>query len=127
MNWSSRKKKKFVVLIKETNDFDKIINFLMNSCYSKIGIFVKLMREASVKWKNWSDFKVQHSMQLRGEIGRRRDTILELTGKIQELQNEINCMNDSRRYSDAESASSGHSQITSQPVFSHLLQILVEC
>ena len=25
-----------------------------------------------------------------------RDTILELTGKIQELQNELNCMNDSR-------------------------------
>ena len=27
-----------------------------------------------------------------------RDTILELTGKIQELQNEINCMNDSRNF-----------------------------
>ena len=27
---SSRKKKKFVVLIKETNDFDKIINVFMN-------------------------------------------------------------------------------------------------
>ena len=31
-----------------------------------------------------------------------RDTILELTGKIQELQNEINCMNDSRDFQDAE-------------------------
>ena len=28
-----------------------------------------------------------------------QDTILELTGKIQELQNEINCMNDSKRFS----------------------------
>ena len=27
-----------------------------------------------------------------------RDTVLELTGKIQELQNEINCMNDSRDF-----------------------------
>ena len=27
-----------------------------------------------------------------------RDTILELTGKIQELQNEVNCMNDSRDF-----------------------------
>ena len=27
-----------------------------------------------------------------------RDTILELTGKIQELQNEIKCMNDSRDF-----------------------------
>ena len=32
-----------------------------------------------------------------------RDTILQLTGKIEELQNEINCMNDSRDFQDAES------------------------
>ena len=31
-----------------------------------------------------------------------RDTILELTGKIQELQNEINCMNDSIDFKDDE-------------------------
>ena len=46
-----------------------------------------------------------------------RDTILELTGKIQELQNEINCMNDSRDFQDAESVRSGQSHVTSQPVF----------
>ena len=46
-----------------------------------------------------------------------RDTILELIGKIQELQNEINCMNDSRDFQDAESVRSGHSHVTSQPVF----------
>ena len=46
-----------------------------------------------------------------------RDTILELTGKMQELQNEINCMNDSRDFQDAESVRSGHSHVTSQPVF----------
>ena len=45
-----------------------------------------------------------------------RDTILELTGKIQELQNEINCMNVSRDFQDAESVRSGHSHVTSQPV-----------
>ena len=45
-----------------------------------------------------------------------RDTILELTGKIQELQNEINCMNDSRNFQDAESVRSGHSHVTSRPV-----------
>ena len=27
-----------------------------------------------------------------------RDTILELTARIQELQNEVNCMNDSRDF-----------------------------
>ena len=45
-----------------------------------------------------------------------RDTILELTGKIEELQNEINCMNDSRDFQDAESVRSGHSHVASQPV-----------
>ena len=45
-----------------------------------------------------------------------QDTILELTGKIQELQNEINCMNDSRDFQDAESVRSAHSHVASQPV-----------
>ena len=44
-----------------------------------------------------------------------RDTILELTGKNQELQNEINCTNDSRDFQDAESVRSGQSHVTSQP------------
>ena len=46
-----------------------------------------------------------------------RDTILELTGKIQELQNEINCMNDSRDFQGAGSVRSGQPHATSQPVF----------
>ena len=45
-----------------------------------------------------------------------QDTILELSGKIQELQNEINCMNDSRDFQDAESVRSANSHVTSQPV-----------
>ena len=45
-----------------------------------------------------------------------QDTILELTGKIQELQNEINCMNDSKEFQDAESVRSGNSHVTSQLV-----------
>ena len=43
-----------------------------------------------------------------------RDTILELIGKIQELQNEVNRMNDSRDFQDAESARSGNSHVASQ-------------
>ena len=46
-----------------------------------------------------------------------RDTILELTAKIQELQNEINCMNDSRDFQDAESVRSGLAHVPSQPAF----------
>ena len=54
-------------------------------------------------------------------VARRRlvedqDTILELVGKIQDLKNEINCMNDSKDFRDAESVRSGNSHITSRPV-----------
>ena len=45
-----------------------------------------------------------------------RDIILELTGKIQEFQNEVNCMNDLRDFQDAESVRSVQSHVTSQPV-----------
>ena len=45
-----------------------------------------------------------------------QNTLLELSGRIQELQNEINCMNDSRDFQDAESVRSGHSHVTCQPV-----------
>ena len=45
-----------------------------------------------------------------------QDTILELTGKIQELQNEVNCMNDSTDFQDADSIRSGQSHVTSQLV-----------
>ena len=56
------------------------------------------------------------------EFWRRRlidnqDTIHELTARIQELQNEVNCMNDSRDFKDAKSARSGQSHVTSQPLF----------
>ena len=45
-----------------------------------------------------------------------RDTILELTDKIQELRNENNCMIDSIDFQAAESVRSGHSHVASQPV-----------
>ena len=55
-------------------------------------------------------------------VARRRlvedqDTMLELTGQMHEMQNEINCKNDSRDFQDTESVRSGHSHVTSQPVF----------
>ena len=54
------------------------------------------------------------------EFSRRRsienqDTIQELTARIQELQNEVNCMNDTRDFKDAESVRSGLTHVPSQP------------
>ena len=43
--------------------------------------------------------------------------IMELSGRLRELQNEVNCMNDSRDFRDAESICSGNSHVTSPPGF----------
>ena len=40
---------------------------------------------------------------------------MELRAKIQELQNVVNCMNDSRDFKDAESVRGGPSHVPSQP------------
>ena len=56
-----------------------------------------------------------------------QDTILELTGKIQELQNEINCMNDSRDFQDAEQYALDYPTFPVNLCLSHLFKILVEC
>ena len=45
-----------------------------------------------------------------------QNTILEFSGRVQELQNEVNCMNDSKDFQDAESVRNGNSHVTSRPV-----------
>ena len=44
-----------------------------------------------------------------------QNTVLELSGRVQELQNEVNCTNDSKDFQDAESIRSGNSHVTSRP------------
>ena len=41
-----------------------------------------------------------------------QNTFLELSGRVQELQNEVNCMNDFKDFQDAESVCSGNSHVT---------------
>ena len=120
---SSLKEEKFIVLINETINIDEIINFFMSSCWHQIGAFVKLMRKVSMRWKKWSDFKTQHSIQFsRKRLIEDRDTILEVTSKRQELLNETNCMNDSKDFQDAESVRSGQSHVISQSTFFKLVR-----
>ena len=112
---SSRSKTNFIVL-KQKNAVDKIINFFMNSYWIKTGIF----REAHEKSLNeMEELKKLQSSTFdtiaRWRLVEDQDTILELIGKIQELQNVINGLNDSRDFQDAESVRSGHSHVTSQP------------
>ena len=87
-----------------------LTNYYFNKNYqNKIGLFVKLV----------SGMQKSHVLKVE-ELSRTRlienqDTIHELTARIQELQNEVNCLNDSRDYKDAESVRSGLSHVTSQP------------
>ena len=70
-----------------------------------------------MRWKELKRFQGStFDTLVRRKLVEDQDTILELTGKIQELQNEINCMNDSRDFQGAESVRSGHSHVASQPV-----------
>ena len=78
-------------------------------------------REAHVKSLNEMEELKRFQGSTFGTFSRRKkiedgETILELTAKIQELQNEVSCMNDSRDFKDAESVRSGQSHVTSQPV-----------
>ena len=66
MKWSSRNKKKFVVLIKGTNDVDKIINYYM-VLETKLGSSWKAHEKDSEKCKNWSDFNAQQLTLLQDE------------------------------------------------------------
>ena len=45
-----------------------------------------------------------------------QNTTMKLSGRVQELQNEANCMNDSKDFQDAESVRSGNSHVTSRPM-----------
>ena len=84
-------------------------------------------------WRQQKDFREVHQQSLkemeelrrfqsstfdtlaRRELIEDQNTIMELSGREQELQNEVNCMNDAKDFQDAESVRSGNSHVTSQP------------
>ena len=116
IKWNDRVSEKNFIALKQKNFNDEINNFFMHSYYSKNWD----LREAHDKSLNEMKELKKLQSSTFDTIARRRlvedqDTILELTGKIQDLQNEINCMNDSRDFQDAESVRSGNS---------HLIQFL---
>ena len=97
MKLSRLNEKRLIVLFRETNNFDEINNFFMNNYWNKN----RELREAHEKSLN----EMEELKRFQGSTfdtfsGRKliedRDTILDLTVKTKELQNEVNCMNDSR-------------------------------
>ena len=96
MELSSLSEEKWIMFLQEMNNFDEINYFFMNNYQNKIGIFVKRIS---------SLFEIEALKRVQklriDEFSRRRlienqDTVNELTARIQELHNEVNCMNDSR-------------------------------
>ena len=85
------------MLLRERNNFDEINNFFMNNYQNKIENFVKAHMKSlheMEELKRVQELRIDESSRRR--LIENRDTILELTARIQELQNEVNCMNDSR-------------------------------
>ena len=56
-----------------------------------------------------------------------QNTILELGQRVQELQNEVNCMNDSKDFQDAESIAVEIPTLPVDQCHSHLIQYLKGC
>ena len=85
-------------------------------------------------WRQQKDFREVHQQRLtemeelrkfqsstydtmaRRKLIEDQNTIMELSGRLQELQNEVNCMNDSKDFQDAESVRSGNSHVANQPM-----------
>ena len=69
----------------------------------------RVLRETRIRnMRDMEELQKSHVLKVE-ELSRRKlnedqNTIMELRAKIQELQNEVNCMNDSRDFKDAESA-----------------------
>ena len=79
--------------------------------------FVKFVNKVLLGWRNYENSRVLPSIRSPGrKLIEDQNTILELSGRIQELQNEVNCMSDSKDFQDAESVRSGHSHVASRPV-----------
>ena len=119
MKLSSFKEDKFSVLMKETNNIHEINNFFKNNYQNKIENLVKPHMKSLSEMEELKRFQgPTFDTFSRRKFMEDRDTILELTAKIQELQNEVYCMNDSRYFQDAQSVRSGNSHFASQAAFS---------
>ena len=75
--------------------------------------FREAHQQSRKKRRNYENSKVPIA---RRKLIEDQNTILELSGRVQELQNEVNCMNDSKDFQDAESVRSGNPHVTSRPV-----------
>ena len=79
-------------------------------------IFVNFINKVLPRWRNYENSKVLPSIRSQDGSSLRIRTLFWYYQGVQELQNEVNCMNDSKDFQDAESVRSGNSHVTSQPM-----------
>ena len=77
---------------------------------------MKIINKVLQKWRKLRKFQSSTFDTIaRRKLIEDQNTILELSGRVQELQNEVDCMSDSKDFQDAESVHSGNSH-ASRPV-----------
>ena len=109
MELLSLSEERLIILLQVMKNFDEINYFFMNNYHNKIWIFAKFILKVFMTWKNWSEFKSHESRNLRQEDSSKIKTLF--------MNYEVNFMNDSKDFKDAESVRRGLSHVTSQPVF----------
>ena len=78
---------------------------------------MKLVNRVLQKWKNYENSRVLPSIRSRDEsLSRIRTLFWNYQAEYRNCKNEVNCMNDSKDFQDAESVRSGKSHVTSRPV-----------
>ena len=78
--------------------------------------FRRFTNKIFLRWRNYENSKVPLSIRSHDYFIEDQNTILELSRRVQELQNEVNCMNNSKDFQDADSVRSGNSHVTSRPM-----------
>ena len=100
----------------------------MNSYWSKTGIFVKLMRKATMKWKNWSDFKVQHSTRLQEEDWSKIEILfLNSLASYRKCKKKLIVWMIREIFKMLNQYAVDNITLPVNQCFSHLIQFLVEC
>ena len=92
---------------------NKIVKFYKKKYGVSKRIFVKFINKILLRWRNYENSRVS-TFDTHAKLIEDQNTIMELSGRLQELQNEVNCMNDSKDFQDADSVRSGNSHVTNQ-------------
>ena len=80
-------------------------------------IFVKFINKVLLRWRNYENSRVLPSIRSQdGSSSRTRKLLWNYQEDYKSYKIEVNCMNDSKEFQDAESVRSGNSHVTNQPM-----------